>query len=90
MAAYEVHLQLGETLRRNGHLGQPSEARSHAVHDFAITHDAIDVLVRAEHAGSRIVCKRDRAPAARNDLDVGDRQRPPVEHHRFIHPGNVG
>ena len=91
MAAHEIHLQLGESLRRNGHLGELSESGRHAVHDLAITHDAIDVLVRSEHAGSRLVRERDtrRSPRATASTSaiVSDRPSSTTE---FIHAGMSG
>jgi hypothetical protein len=49
VAAYQVDLQLGEPLGRDGDLGEFAEPCGYAVHNLAIMYDALDVIVRASH-----------------------------------------
>jgi hypothetical protein len=72
VTAHQIDLQVRETLRRYGDLGQLAESGRHPVHDLAITHDTVDVVVRSQHSIAGIAGQRNGTTASRNGLDVGD------------------
>jgi hypothetical protein len=72
VAAYEIHLQLTESLWRNRDFGQLSESGGDAVNDLAISNDAIDVIVSLHHSRPGVVREGDASFTARYGLDVGD------------------
>jgi hypothetical protein len=50
---HQIHLQLGEALRRNGDFGELAETGVDSIDDFIALNDVVDDLARAEHALAR-------------------------------------
>jgi hypothetical protein len=73
VTADEIDLQLGQSLWWDGNFGQFSESGRYTVHDFAVAHDAVDMLVCAQHPRASGVCKRDPNVAARDRFDISQR-----------------
>src|ERR1700687_3620031 len=50
MAADEIDLQLGQSVRRNSDVREFAKARRHAVHDLVLLDNGVDDSARSQHA----------------------------------------
>ena len=89
MAANEIDLQLGESLRRNRDLGQLAEAGRHAVRDRALGDEVIDDRCGSRCALARVRREGDRSAVARDRRNLLERERISVDDDFVDHGGNV-
>ena len=89
VAAHEVHLQLRESIGRDGDLRKLAEACRHAVRDFLSANDVLDGATREQSALARYRRDLDGRATGGDGKHLLDTQRAPINHHGRRHCVNV-
>ena len=84
VAADEVHLQLRQLVRRNGHVGQLAESCGHAVGDGIARDDVVHHSPRGGHAHPGCVGERDGRAALRDRAHLREVERTSIEGDRGV------